>query len=219
MAKLDPSQLDPRNNLQFYTKAALRNSEVWTDSAIRAEYRRLRDIAQKRLKRLAEAEPGSYAYKTNKGKYPGARGMSTEQMRKALPDLARFIAARSGTVRGIKEQRTKALATLHAHGYTGINKSNLRAFGEFMEEWRSNKAAHKRGSPTAVETFEFTQKHNIPWETVKQDFAAWLTQRKKLESYVQKRHKSGAEVSADDLIAEFDRLEVQREKRKRARKK
>ena len=212
-ARITRDQMDPRNNLQYYTKAAVRNADVWTDKMVRQEYRRLRDIAQKRLKRLEVSEPGSMAYKANKGRYGPTKSMSTEQLRQLLPDLAKFIAAKTGSVSGIREQRSKALKTLHEHGYTGITKANLQAFGEFMDELRSSKAGRSIGSPTAVETFEFTQEHNIPWEKVKEDFADWLRDRKKLASYVKKQNARGHEVSSDDIIAEFDRLQAQRDKR------
>ena len=214
-ARISPDQLDPRNNLQFYTAAALRNADVWTDRAIRQEYKRLRDIAQKRLKRLAIAEPESYAYKTNVGRFGTTRGQSTAELRAQLPDLAKFIAAKTGTISGIRQQRAKAVATLQKHGYTGVTKSNLKVFGEFMDLWRNSKMNRAYGSPTAVETFEFVQKHQIPWDRVKNDFATFLMDRAKLESYVRKQNKSGREVSSDDIIAEFDRLEQARESRNR----
>lgn len=214
-ARISPDQLDPRNNLQYYTKSALRNADVWTDDAIRQEYRRLRDIAQKRLKRLAIAEPNSYAYKTNVGKFGSARGQSTANLRAQLPALAKFIAAKTGTVSGIRQQQAKAVATLQRHGYTGVTKANLKAFGEFMETWRQTKMGRAYGSPTAVETFEFMKKHDVPWDQVKDDFAHFLMDRKALEKYVMRQNKKGNEVSSDDIIAEFDRLEQRREVRNR----
>lgn len=214
-ARISPDQLDPRNNLQYYTTGALRNADVWTDRAIRQEYKRLRDIAQKRLQRLAVAEPGSQAYKRNVGRFAAARGQSTEQLRQLLPDLAKFIAAKTGTVSGIRQQRARAVETLQRHGYTGVTKANLQAFGEFMEQWRQSSLGRSIGSPTAVETFEFTQEHGIPWDRVKEDFAAFLLQREKLQSYVKKQNSKGREVSSDDILAEFDRLEQQRENRNR----
>ena len=111
MAKLNPDELDPRNNLEWYTADAITNADVWTPQMIRREYSRLRDIAQKRLKRLAEAEPESYAYRHNVGQYAPARGQTTKELAAKLPELARFIAAKTGTVRGIREQRIKAAAT------------------------------------------------------------------------------------------------------------
>lgn len=216
-ARIDPSQLDPRNNLQMYTKSALRNSDAWTDQLIRSEYRRLRDISQKRLKRLGEAEPGSYAYKHNKGKFPASRGTSTAEMRKLLPDLAKFIAAKTGSVSGIRAHEKAVLATLHQHGYTGVNKTNLRAFGEFMEAWRA-KNGRSVGSPTGADKFEFWQDQGVVWDKVEGRFAEFLGQEKKLQDYIRKRHEAGEEVSSADIISKFESLERQRLARnKRAR--
>lgn len=207
---------DPRVNLEYYTREAIRSADVWTDSAVRAEYSRLRDIAQKRLKRLAVNEPQSYAYRANVGQYAPARGMSTEEIRTQLPTLAKFIAAKTGSVMGIRAQRRKAVETFHEHGYKFINQNNLRAFGDFMESFRSKRGKTRTyGSFDAVELWEFTQENNIDPERVKKQFAQWLGQQRALDKYVRKQHKAGEEVSADDIIKEFNRLERERKKAQR----
>ena len=219
MPKLSPDQLDPRNNLQWYTRSALRNADVWTPKMIREEYSRLRDIAQKRLKRLGEAEPESYAYTSNVGRYKPVRELTTEQAREQLTDLAKFIAAKTGTVRGIRQQRTKAVKTLRERGYTSITQNNIKLFGEFMETWRASKLAHSKGSPDVAESFEFMQEHDIPWEYVKPNFAEFVRQQKQLKSYVKKQSKTGRAPSADDILAEFERVESKRKARNAARRK
>lgn len=207
---------DPRVNLEYYTREAIRNADVWTDSAVRAEYSRLRDIAQKRLKRLAVNEPQSYAYRANVGQYAPARGMSTEEIRMQLPTLAKFIAAKTGSVMGIRAQRRKAVETFREHGYKFINQNNLRAFGDFMESFRSKRGKTRTyGSFDAVELWEFTQENNIDPERVKKQFAQWLGQQRALDKYVRKQHKAGEEVTADDIIKEFNRLERERKKAQR----
>ena len=209
---------DPRVNLEYYTREAIRNADIWTDSAVRAEYSRLRDIAQKRLKRLAKSEPMSYAYRANVGQYAPARGQTTEEIRMQLPVLAKFIAAKTGSVSGIRAQRSKAVATFQEHGYRFINNRNIKAFGEFMESFRAKKGkARVYGSFDAVELWEFTQENDIDPERVKKQFAKWLGQQRALKSYVQKRNDDGEEVSADDIIKEFNRLERARLAEQRAR--
>lgn len=199
---------DPRISLEYYTREAIRNADIWTDSAVRAEYSRLRDIAQKRLKRLAKSEPGSYAYRANVGQYAPARGQTTEEIRTQLPQLAKFIAAKTGSVSGIRAQRSKAVKTFQEHGYKFITRENIGTFGEFMEAFKSKKGKTRAyGSYEAVELWEFTQEHDIDPERVKKQFAQWLNQRGKLEGYVKRQHKAGAEVTADDVIKEFNRLE------------
>lgn len=217
--RLSPDLLDPRNNLQYYTPSAIKNADVWTDANVRKEYSRLRDIAQKRLARLEILEPDSYAYRKNAGRFAPARGQSTADLRAQLPELAKFIAAKTGSVTGIRAQRAKAVAALQERGYTGITKQNIKAFGEFMDEWRAKKLDRTIGSPTAAELFEFTQDNEIPWETVKENFAGWLREREKLEDFVKKQNRKGQEVSADDIIQRFDQLEAQRQKKnERARR-
>lgn len=208
---------DPRVSLEYYTREAIRNADVWTDSAVRAEYSRLRDIAQKRLKRLAKSEPGSYAYRANVGQYAPARGQTTEEIRMQLPTLAKFIAAKTGSVSGIRAQRSKAVTTFQEHGYKFINQSNIKAFGEFMESFKAKKGkARVYGSFDAVELWEFTQEYGIDPERVKKQFAQWLGQQRELKAYVKRQNASGEEVSADDIIREFNRLEKARKAEQRA---
>ena len=140
---------DPRVNLEYYTREAVRNADIWTDSAVRAEYSRLRDIAQKRLQRLAKSEPGSYAYRANVGQYAPARGQTTEEIRTQLPTLAKFIAAKTGSVSGIRAQRAKAVKTFREHGYNFITKENIGTFGDFklFAKVYNPLAVHKQSSP------------------------------------------------------------------------
>lgn len=170
---VDGVQLDPRENLEYYTKSAVASGE-WSDAEIRREYSRLRDIAQKRLQTLAKNEPNSYAYKKNVGQYPILAEAGTEGAKELLPQLARFIAAKTGTVTGIRAQRTAAIETLQEHGYDFINKSNIRQFGEFMEAYRADKALQVVGSPTVVELFEAAKERHMNMEEIKAQFAMWL---------------------------------------------
>lgn len=172
--------LDPRADPQWYTKTAI-NSEEWSDAEIRSEYSRLRDIAKKRLERLARNEPGSYAYRHNVGQYPKLADIGTEGAREKLPMLARFIGAKTGSVAGIREQRAQALSTLHEHGYTFVNKSNLREFGEFMESWRADKALSVSGSPIAAELFGAVKERKMDIEAVKEQFGLWLEATRDLQ--------------------------------------
>ena len=212
---ISPDQLDPRNNLQWYTRDAIKNADVWTPQTIRKEYSRLRDIAEKRLKRLAISEPESYAYRHNIGKYAPARGQSTETLAEQLPELARFIAAKTGTVKGIRAQRSKAVATLQESGYDFVTPANIKEFGEFMEASRETKLG-KVVYTEIIATYRFMQEQQIPVAKIKDEFAQWVRARKKLDSYVAKQNAKGKEVTADDILAEFDRMEAKRQKKNEA---
>ena len=212
---INPDQLDPRNNLQWYTRDAIKNADVWTPRQIRREYSRLRDIAEKRLKRLAIAEPESYAYRHNVGKYAPARGQSTEALAEQMPELARFIAAKTGSVKGIRAQRNKAVATLQESGYDFVTPANIKEFGEFMEASRETKLG-KVVYTEIIATYRFMQEQKIPWARVKEDFAQWVRARKNLDTYVAKQNAKGKEVTSADILAEFDRMEAKRKKKNEA---
>lgn len=212
---INPDQLDPRNNLQWYTKDAIKNADVWTPQQVRREYSRLRDIAEKRLKRLAISEPESYAYRHNVGKYAPARGQSTEALAEQMPELARFIAAKTGSVKGIRAQRNKAVATLQERGYDFVTPANIKEFGEFMEASRETKLG-KAVYTEIIAAYRFMQEQNIPWARVKEDFAQWVRARKNLDTYIAKQNAKGKEVTSDDILAEFDRMEAKRKKKNEA---
>lgn len=109
------------------------------DAAMRKEYSRLRSIARKRLERLGKSEFAETAeYQLNKSHYPKLEKIqSSYELANRLTDLQKFLAAKGSTVTGQKRIQKAKLETLHEHGYTFVNKGNIREFGEFMQFMRS----------------------------------------------------------------------------------
>lgn len=128
---------------------------IFTDKEARAEYARLRRLANKRLDVLERAGYGEAASLRN---YPASfgsmRGASERDMRKALADVSRFLSLKTTTLRGIKSSQKKAINTLHEHGYDFINKDNIESFGRFMEAAKRHAGSKKAfDSEQAVEAF------------------------------------------------------------------
>lgn len=199
--KLSPDQLDPRNNLQLYSRDVIKNADIWTPKAIREEYSRLRSIARKRLERLEKLEPDSYAYRHNVGVYKPLKELTQTEVTKLLPELAQFIAAKTGTVTGIREARLKAIEKLQEHGYEQINESNYKTFAAWMEKWRSEKLTHSIGSIEVVEAFEFTVLHDIRNDDIDKDFQAYLKDIMKAEKYAERKRKNV--VTSEKIRAKF----------------
>lgn len=199
--KLSPDQLDPRNNLQLYSRDVVKNADIWTPKAIREEYSRLRSIARKRLERLERLEPDSYAYRHNVGVYKPLKELTQTEVIKLLPELAQFIAAKTGTVTGIREARLKAVEKLREHGYEQINESNYKTFASWMEKWRSEKLTHSIGSIEVVEAFEFTVLHDIRNDDIDKDFQAYLKDIMKAEKYAERKRKNV--VTSEKIRAKF----------------
>lgn len=210
---------DPRNDMRLYTRYALTSAGIWSEKDIRAEYSRLRDIAQKRLQRLGRSEPDSYAHRENVGAYAPARGLTTAQIVDLMPDLARFITARAGSVSGIRAIRKQTLETLHERGYDFVNARNLREFGEYMEDWRSRRDLHSIGSVEAAEFYGWASENKVDVDRIRADFAGWLSKREQLRDYTRQQNEAGQRVSADMIYQEYDRLQRAEEARKRAERK
>lgn len=143
---------------------------------VRKEYTRLRDISQKRLKRLAAA---GYAdtdvYKKNVKHYPKLANIkSKSELAQRLSDLSRFVGSTQSTVKGLKERQKKVLNTLKKNGYKYINESNLSDFGEFMEYYRDAMYDMEYDSGDAADLYTVVEKNKLDPEKVKEDFDFWL---------------------------------------------
>lgn len=105
------------------------------ESDIRAEYKRLRDIARKRLKRMEEAGYTDLdAYALNVNHYPAPSTLKDKwDIAARLTDLQRFINAKSSTISGIKASRAKTLDTWRKkYGFEWLDEDNMKEFGQFL---------------------------------------------------------------------------------------
>ena len=150
---------------------------------IRKEYTKLRDISQKRLKRMGSTMwARTQTYKRNVNHYPLLKDIKSEaELASRLSDLSRFISRKTGTVSGMETQMKKALKTLHENQYNFVTRDNYLDFGEFMEEYRFQKLDEQYDSGDAAETYNLLEQHRIDPTKVKEDFEFWLANKAILE--------------------------------------
>ena len=161
----------------WYIPINIRNQvSAGNEAQIRKEYTRLRDIAQKRFKRLKAGGYGdTQIYLQNVRKFKELKDIkSTNELAQRLSDIARFVSAKGSTVSGQKSIMKKSLKTLHSHGYDFVNEGNYKKFGKFMEEYRDQLLDMTYDSGDAVEVFRVIEKKQVPIEQVKADFELWL---------------------------------------------
>lgn len=146
------------------------------EMSVRKEYTRLRDIAQKRLKRLEAAGfENTNIYKRNVKHFPKLKDIkSSNELAQRLSDLEMFITSQRSTVSGMKSAINKALETFEEHGYDFVNKENIDQFGKFMEEYRNQKLDEEYDSGEAADSFRVLEKHHIDPKDVRDDFEYWL---------------------------------------------
>lgn len=170
----------------WYQPARLRaNMKAGNIKDVRKEYTRLRDIAQKRLKRMGRSMfADTQIYKRNVNHYLKLKDIQTEQELAArLSDLSRFIETKTSTVSGLEHQMKAALKTLHEHDFNFVTRENYLQFGKFMEEYRFQKLDEMGyDSETAAEAFNQLEVHRVDPEKVKEDFEFWLQNQELLQS-------------------------------------
>lgn len=162
---------------------------------VRKEYTRLRDISQKRLKRLAEAGyTDTEIYQRNYKHYPKLKDIkSKSELAQRLSDLSRFVGSSQSTVKGIKERNKQTLETLKQHGYGFVNESNLRDFGDFMEQYRDQLLDMDYDSGDAAELYRIVEKHGLDPDKVAANFEFYLDNLDKAAALRKAKSSTGNE--------------------------
>ena len=181
----------PKYSTEWYTP---RNLERVDPKEVRREYTRLRDIAQKRLKRIEAASKGSTdwtrieTYKTYRKGIPKLSDISKERLPYELSKLARWVESDYSKIGYLKKRMKSSIKNLHERGYKFINEGNFLDFTAFMEEYRRQKLDYVYGSPDAVELYGAIQKRGICASDLYNDFMDWLENAESLsKTKVKKR--------------------------------
>lgn len=117
-------------------------------STMRSEYTRMRDTAQKRLKRLQKQFPESKAVQTRPQGFKKLKDLDPRDFAKAFAELAKFLKSKGSTVSGQKDIKRKTIKTWQDQGLN-INDSNYTRVIKILEEMRKRKIVY--GSDKAVE--------------------------------------------------------------------
>ena len=142
----------------------------------RAEYARLRKIANRRLEALQRNYPKSeIARRYRKGFTALPRGEEkSSRIFKKLYEVARYLNTATGSVSGQRAARKQQLETLREHGYTFINKKNLDEFNEFWRTVKTHAAYSGAMSEEIVELFGKAKKTRTDPQTVAKAFEKYL---------------------------------------------
>lgn len=117
-------------------------------SVMRAEYTRMRDVAQKRIKRLGKQFPESKAYQSHRQGFAKLKELDPRDFPKAFAELAKFVKAKGSTVTGQKQIKEKTIKTWQDQGLN-LNSKNYDKTIKILEEMRKQKIVY--GSDKAVE--------------------------------------------------------------------
>lgn len=99
-------------------------------------YSAARSILRKRLERLVAKNPGDARASSILARLKGwmtvkqVRSLPEEQQKRAAEQLRGWLQVGSLSLKGVRAQTQKALATLASHGYTGLTADDLPKWGK-----------------------------------------------------------------------------------------
>lgn len=182
--------------------------ESKTKKELLAEYKAMRNEANRRLRRLEKYKwmQDSDAYQLNKDKFKGGVSRLTkEQLAKQMRDAAIFLTSSSSTVKGQRRRRDRLLDTFNYEwGLNFLNKRNVVDFARFLGAARDHygaasytmdniealwKVALKRDKD-GVEAFDI--------EKIKKNFTEFETKAKEDSSYAVFYRQAKERFSSED---------------------
>lgn len=187
------------DNPDLYHYEAFKYGNV-SASDLRKEYTRLRAVANKRLARMEGTKyEKTQTYLKNKGKYTTIAQIEKEAMKQAknMPkevqqlyinshiakktaDLYKMLTSRTGSITGMQQVERETVETLREHGFTFINRNNLKQFGEYMEFLRVLHRGRNFDSERAVDLFGTATKKGIDPQEIAHDYEYWKQHEEEL---------------------------------------
>ena len=167
----------------YYTTSGAETLARKDIKALRSEYTRMRDVAQKRVQRLQKdwdwtvTGKQSYTLETDEGivtkmGFPKLSEISMEDLPKAFQELASFVKAGRSTISGQKSAQKKTMDTINKalgagdeededgepveKGEKPLNKKNYQRFIRIMNETRRLKISSIYGSDKILQLADST---------------------------------------------------------------
>ena len=187
---------------ESYTVSSIELAGSFSYTDAKKEYSRLRTIANKRLKRLAEAGyKDTDIYRANAGKYPALKAFKTErELYQHLSSLAWFISAKGSTVSGQREYEDKIRQTLSEHYGTPADM-DLKKFGTFMEYMRAKYAGKQYDSERAARVYRESLKKGITLDQLKRHQKIFYDNSTRLTQMKSKIKGSDRDRTARDYVS------------------
>lgn len=151
----------------------------WADAAdYRAEYSRLRSIAQKRLERIkgTEFEHSAIFQQNQDGFLTVRQAASKGVLAEEMAALRSFLSDDLSTLKGARARKEKTLSTLHERGYSFVTSDNYWDYTRFME-WANMVVGSTQFSSEFVNDFIEKVVNSNPsatFDNMKRWFTNWL---------------------------------------------
>lgn len=165
----------PNMSRYKFTPASTANM---SESQLRHAYSYLRDIVNKRASRISDKGFGNWEYGK---KIPKLKDVPSGRLREAVLDAsrrARDIESFSG---GFEERLDDRIRMLQEAGYSGIDRSNVQQFFDFMNR---REDAFRRGlfdSNIVARVFSMAASKGVSAKTIQREFGDYMSSNSRME--------------------------------------
>lgn len=136
------------SDLPFYDiNARLATAEKYSTALMKSEYTRMRDIAQKRLKRLAASDEGKFIAQMHPDGFPklsqmskavdpftGKKDVSRKELAASLKELVNFLTAERSAVSNVKKTVKKTRESIKNSTGVDVPKEQMANYGRFINK-------------------------------------------------------------------------------------
>lgn len=140
------------SELPFYDiNARLEKAEKYSTKLLRSEYTRMRDIAQKRLNRLAGTDEGKFVAQQHPDGFPkisqmgkavdpftGKKDVSRKELARALKDVANFLTASRSSVSGVRNSINQTRKSIQKKTGVSVPKEQMANYGRFINRLKKD---------------------------------------------------------------------------------
>lgn len=148
-------------------------------AAIRADYSKMRKLANQRLKRFEGTQWSKSAiYKFNKNRFKRLDEIkSAEELAHLIVEVKEFIENPLSTVSGQQRNIKEHVEKLHEVGFTFVNTKNFSDFAMFMDRMRSLSLSSQYDSEQTAEVWNTLRKRGAKPEEVAEAFKQYTDEQ------------------------------------------
>lgn len=171
---------------------------------VKAEYRRLKSIAQKRLKNIRNSEfanSKTYQYYNQLfGKGHGSvRGKTEAQLRKMLYQVQQFVTSKRTSVSGMRSHMRSTIKQINEmYGDEILNKDNFNEYIEFINDKSLESVFNGVDSSQIVELWAL-RSQGLSMNSIRKDWEQLLNNQDEVFDYLKSQKGKGKKISYNKL--------------------
>ena len=176
--------------------------ETKTKKELLAEYKAMRDEANRRLRGLEKYKwtQESQAYQYNKDRFKGGVSRLTkEQLSKQMREAAIFLGSQTSTVQGQRRQRDRMLDTFReSWGLEFLNRRNVADFVRFLGAARAHFGAAHYSMDEVEALFKTARREKLDMDEIERNFSNFADRAMESPNYARYMREAAARFSSED---------------------